>query len=507
MNILFITADQWRGDTMGYAGHRLVQTPNLDALAADSVAFLNHYSQAAPCSPARACLYTGLYQMNNRVCRNGTPLSDRYDNMARAARRGGYDPTLFGYTDQSHDPALFPPDAPELRKWEGILPGFNIRMWMQDPVRRPWLTWLAGQGLELRDEAHAHRAVGAEPDDYSNAPPAFSKDQTQTAYLTSEFIRWHGEQDKARPWFAHVSFIQPHPPFIAPEPYNTMFDPAEVDGFPRAATPEEEAAQHPLADYLLRHTEARHFVTGATGLVRDLDERAFRQIKATYYGMMAEVDTQIGRIIDTLKTSGDWDDTMIVFTSDHGDLMGDHYGLGKGGYFDGSQHVPLIIRDPAGKAHGTRVESFTEAVDILPTLLERIGVEPANSLDGRPLTPYLAGGAPAVPRDAVHWEFDFREVASQRAEQWFNLPSSKLNLAAIRTGKWKYVHFAGLPPLLFDLENDPGNLRNVAADPAYAAARLEMAERLLSWRAEHLDQTMPLMQVTADGLVKMPRVH
>ena len=114
MNILFITADQWRGDSLGYAGHPLVKTPHLDALAADATAFLNHFSNAAPCSPARACLYTGLYQMTNRVVRNGTPHAHRFDNVALAARRQGFSPTLFGYTDQSADPTVVPAGDPRL---------------------------------------------------------------------------------------------------------------------------------------------------------------------------------------------------------------------------------------------------------------------------------------------------------------------------------------------------------------------------------------------------------
>ena len=128
LNILLITADQWRGAATGYAGHPLVKTPSLDALAADGVAFLNHFASTAPCSPARASLYTGLYQMNHRVCRNGSPLDDRFDNIARAARRAGYDPTLFGYTDQSPDPRTLPPGDPALTSYEGILPGFTVRV-------------------------------------------------------------------------------------------------------------------------------------------------------------------------------------------------------------------------------------------------------------------------------------------------------------------------------------------------------------------------------------------
>lgn len=122
LNVLFITADQWRGDCLGLAGHGVVKTPHTDALAAEGTAFLQHYSAAAPCSPARAAMYTGLWQMNNRGVANGSPLAHRFDNMARAARRAGYRPTLFGYTDISADPRSHAPEDPALKTYEGILP-------------------------------------------------------------------------------------------------------------------------------------------------------------------------------------------------------------------------------------------------------------------------------------------------------------------------------------------------------------------------------------------------
>lgn len=501
-NILFITADQWRGDCLGAVGHPVVRTPHLDALAAQGVTFLAHYAQAAPCSPARACLYTGLYQMNNRVVRNGTPLADRFDNMARAARRAGYDPTLFGYTDQSPDPARLPPGDPALRSYEGVLPGFSVRVKLPEH-EKAWLSWLRRQGLDFPDRDAAHRPVGAAPGAVTSAPPAYSADQTPTAFLVEEFIRWLGEQDAGNPWFAHLSFLRPHPPFVVPAPYNTLFSPDEVGTFSRAATPGEEAAQHPLLAHALGATRVASFVPDGRGLVRDLDEAAFRQIRATYFGMIAEVDFQLGRTFSALRAAGAWDDTLIVFTSDHAELMGDHWLLGKGGYFDGSQHVPLIIRDPAATAApGTRVTALTEAVDLFPTLLERIETTPAHRPDGRSLKPFLANAAPPANwRDAVHWEFDFRDVAGQTTERLLGLPSTRLNMAVIRTRRWKYVHFAALPPLLYNLEADPDELHNLAGDPAHLAVRLEMAEKLLAWRAEHLDQTLALMELTEDGVV------
>ncbi len=505
LNILFVTADQWRGECLGVAGHSVIRTPAIDALAADGTAFLRHFSNAAPCSPARACLYTGLYQMNNRVVRNGTPLSARFDNVALAARRTGYTPTLFGYTDQSADPTVLPAGDPRLTTYEGVLPGFDVRVRVPENEKQ-YLSWLRAQGLDFDDPATAHLPV-RDAGRITHAPPAYGKGQTQTAFLVDEFIRYLGEQDAGKPWFAHLSFLRPHPPFIVPEPYNTMFSPADVGDFHRAATAAEDAAIHPLVALAHQMTDASHFAPGMSGPVAQLSDADFRQIKATYFGMIAEVDDELGRAFEAIKTAGIWDNTLIVFTSDHAELLGDHYLLGKGGYHDQSQHVPLVIRDPRQTDRGRRVDAFTEAVDLYPTLLDAIDVVPSQVSDGISLLPWLRGETPSRWRDAAHWEFDFRDVAYQQAERALGLGSTELNMAAVLTAKWKYVHFAALPPLLFDLEADPDNLHNLANDPAHAGVRIELAERLLSWRARHLDQTLALKELTAGGVVSRPALR
>ena len=273
LNVLFITADQWRGECLGVAGHQVIRTPNVDALAAEGTAYLRHYSNAAPCSPARACLYTGLYQMTNRVVRNGTPLAQRFDNVALAARRAGYAPTLFGYTDQSADPATLQPGDPLLTTYEGVLPGFDVRARLPENDK-PWLSWLRGKGVDFANRQLAHlpvRDIGR----ITDAPPGYVRDQTQTAFLADEFIRWLGEQDA--PWFAHLSFLRPHPPFIVPEPYNTMFSPDEVGRFRRASSVVEEEAVHPLVRLALAATPLASFIPGAGGLVAELSDAEFRQ--------------------------------------------------------------------------------------------------------------------------------------------------------------------------------------------------------------------------------------
>lgn len=497
-NLLLITCDQWRGDCLSAVGHPVVRTPNADALAREGILFRRHYAGAAPCSPARACIYTGLYQMNNRVCRNGTPMDARHLTMAQAGRALGYEPTLFGYTDVSPDPRFFSAGDPVLRSYEGVLPGFTARQLLPEHQKQ-WLSWLALQGVEVRSGfPDIHRPANGDVSRASKAPPVYSRDQTPAAFLTGEFLRWHTEQSEA--WFAHISYLSPHPPFIVPEPFNMLYDPQDGPSFHRAPSWKAEARSHPYVEYELGKQKRSKFLPGHKGKVRNLSDDEFRTIRSIYYGMISEVDDQLGRIWRALKQNGEWDNTIIVLTSDHAEMMGDHYMLGKGGYFDQSYHLPLIVHAPSVK-NSTEIDRFTEAVDLMPTVIDLLGGKPPEHLDGRSLLPFLKGKEPDNWRTEAHWEFDFRSISDQMEDHPFGLKPQQCNLAVTRTARHKYVHFGGgLPPLLFDMENDPGELHNRADDPDYSGIRLEMAERLLEWRAEHLDQSLALCELTEDGI-------
>ncbi|MCM2291667.1 alkaline phosphatase family protein [Allorhizobium sp. BGMRC 0089] len=500
-NILLITADQWRGDCLSALGHPVVKTPHVDALAASGTIFSRHYAAAAPCAPARASIYTGLYQMNHRVCRNGSPLDARLDTIALAARRAGYDPTLFGYTDVAPDPRSRHANDPHLTSYEGILPGFTVGQLLLEDDRQ-WLSWLANRRGGDRPDRNLHLTGTARPVQPNRDAPAYNADETPTAFLTDAFLSWREEQTV--PWFAHISFLRPHPPFCVPEPYNRMFDASTAPRPVRHATLAEEMAVHPLAALLLPTIPQSSFLYGAKGRVVDWSPEEIDTIRSIYYGMIAEVDAQFGRIVAALKHSGDWDRTVIVFTSDHAEMMGDHWMMGKGGVYDGSYHIPLVIRDPA-IAGGGRVDAFTSAADVMPTLTERMGISPLNHQDGRSLLPFVENKTPAHWRDHAFFEFDFRDVVTNKPEQALGLASRQCNLAVLRDAAFKYVHMAGLPPLLFDLGKDPGELTNVADDPAYLSVRLAYAEKLLTLRAEHLDQTLAYTELTEQGPVSQPK--
>ena len=501
MNVLLITADQWRGDCLSAAGHPMVKTPHIDALAADGALFARHYCQAAPCGPARASLLTGLYQMNHRVCRNSTPLDDRHDNIARAMRRLGHEPVLFGYTDTAADPRSCAPGDPRLTTYEGVLPGFERRLPMPGSAE-PWLSWLRRQDVPVPDNGlDVYLPEDGTVDPPTGAPARYPAERSEAAFLAEGLMHYIDERG-AQPWFGHVSFIRPHPPFIAPAPYNTMYPPDAVPDFVRAATLAEERGSHPFLDYVFSVHKNADFVHGAEGLIADWDDAARRQLRATYYGLISEVDAQIGRIVEHLKRAGVYDDTLVVLTSDHGEMAGDHHLFGKLGYFDQSYHIPLIIRAP-GSATGRRVEAFTESVDVAPTILDWLGGPVPRAMDGASLRPFLIGETPDRWRDAAHWEFDFREIATGIAQARLGLDADDCALSVIRDGRFKYVHFTAMPPILFDLEADPGELTNVADDPAYATARIACAEKLLAWRARHLDRTLTGIELAVDGPVSL----
>lgn len=494
-------------------GHPLVSTPNLDKLAAEGVLFEKHYAGAVPCSPARACLYTGLYQMNNRVCVNGSPLDRRHDTLALAFRRLGYEPTLFGYTDQGHDPRDANPNDPKLTSYEGQLPGFDSRVSLPDKMF-PFLSWLESKGYnKALSGTNMHIPVEGVDDPPKGRVPQFRAEHTETAFLADEFKRWLGEQklqstyDEAHRWFAHVSFLRPHPPFTVPSPYDNMVAADDVADFSGFDNSQDTANLHPLLEWIISRTPKSAFIPGTTGLVKDWTQQDLKQIAATYFGMIAEVDAQIGLMIDALKASGNWDNTIIVFTSDHGEQLGDHTLLGKHGFFESSYHIPLIIRDPGSvNTNGQRINAFTESVDVFPTLLDLLGADIPAQIDGRSLHPFMSSGnTPRDWRDAAHWEFDFRSLEDDATAKHFKLRHTQCNMSVLRRDDFKYVHFAGLPSLLFDLKNDPGETRNLAGHADYLHSQLECAEQLLSWRAEHLDQSLALYALTKAGPISVKR--
>ena len=399
MNVLLITGDQWRGDCVGALGHPCLRTPHLDALAARGVLFRRHFSQATPCGPARASLHTGLYALNHRSITNGTPLDARHADLAAEARKAGYEPVLFGYTDRSVDPRGRDPADPWLRTYEGLYPSFEVGLYLPEDNA----AWLAHLERRHGRSCTLTQAFGGA----LGAPAPYSADDSETAILADSFLTWLERRQAAEPWFAHLSFIKPHPPLVAPAPYHALYHPDQVPAPVRAPHPEAEAAAHPWLAAKLAMAPSDSWY----GKPGRLDEPKIRLARAVHFGLITEVDHQIGRIVRALRARGELDRTFLLFTTDHGEMLGDHWLLGKHCFFEGVFHVPLIVVDPRpGAARGRVVDAFTEHVDLMPTVLERIGLEPPLQCDGRSLVPWLAGKTPAGWRQATHYEHDFRDL-------------------------------------------------------------------------------------------------
>jgi arylsulfatase A-like enzyme len=331
-----------------------------------------------------------------------------------------------------------------------------------------------------------------------------------TAFLTNELIKYLSVRvDK--PWFVHLSYLAPHPPFIVPEPYHAMYDPGDVPKPVRAATVAEEAAQHPYLDFYLHNQKGwgiRYDHRSKNNL--QLDDRDVLQARATYYGMMSEVDFHIGRLLAFLDETGAYGNTMVIFTSDHGEQLGDHWQFSKYAYFDQTFHIPLIVRDPraaARRTRGRRVDAFTESVDVMPTILDGLQVPIPSQCDGEALAPFCVGKTPADWRTEAHSEFDFRRFIDVDGSSVQGLKPDQCAMNVIRGERYKYVHFTALPPLLFDLANDPGEFKNLAKDPAYQPILLEQAQKMLSWRMNHDERVLANTLLTPKGVVerKMPR--
>lgn len=507
-NVLLITADQWRAECLSALGHPCVRTPNLDRLAARGVLFRNHFSQATPCSPGRASLYTGLYLHNHRVVVNGTPLDARHTNVALQARRAGYDPVLFGYTDMSADPRMHDPDDPALKTYEGVLPGMTPEVLLVGGFK-PWLAHLKKRGYDVPAGGDPEAVFAPDLDDpdaagkgRTYAPARYRAEDSNTAFLTDRVLEYLSVRTD-EPWFVHLSYLSPHPPFVAPKPYNAMVDAADVPAPVRKASIEEEAAQHPwLAYYLANQSEWSYSHGWRPDRAEGLPDSEWRQIRATYYGMMAEVDANLGRVLAFLEETGQWDETLIVFTSDHGEQLGDHWMLSKFGYFDQTFRIPLIVCDPAGpeSARGRTVDAFTENVDLMPTILEAIGAEVPAACDGRSLLPWLAGDTPAGWRAAAHMAFDFRDRLYSSDRRLTGLAPEDCACTILRGPRYKYVHFADWPALFFDLAEDPHEMHDLSQDPGHRVAMLEHAQELLSWRLRHDERALAHVVLTPEGV-------
>ena len=505
-NVLFIVVDQLRADCLQTAISGRAVLPNLREFMKDAVTFRRHYTVTVPCGPARASLLTGLYAMNHRSVRNGTPLRADISNLALEARKSGYEPLLFGYTDTSGDPRHLHPNDPAVRSFERPMPGFKeITVMQLEADYYAWRAHLKAKGYDLPEHSRFFNPQdfdpesGPRPDD----PAFYRAEDSDTAFLTDECMRELAVRtDQA--WLAHVTYVRPHPPFIAPEPYNRMYRADEIPPPARMQTPEAEAAVHPYIASELGQDVINGFIGDFNCHLDEEDPRDVAEMRAVYFGLASEVDHHVGRLIGLLKDTGQYDDTLIVFTADHGEMLGERRQWGKRSVYNAASQVPLIIRDPKRTSrNGRQFDAFTESVDVSPTILDWLSGEAPVAMNGASLLPWLEGKVPSGWRDYAYAEVDFGDPeCPTHWQRNTGLSLREANLAIIQEDRYRFAHFnGGLPPLLFDTQSADGEFRNLAADPDYAGEVLRLTRKLLDHRMRHADHTLSDMKVTAGGTV------
>ncbi|HCL30480.1 MAG TPA: sulfatase [Candidatus Latescibacteria bacterium] len=482
MNVLFILADQFRADCLGHLGNDTIKTPNLDRLAREGVSFTHGFNQAAPCGPSRMCIFTSRYMCSARAINNMTPLRDAHESLPQHLRDAGHNPGLIGYNDYTPDPEILAPEDERRHHlgYDNCLPGFE-RVYYHEYDSEEYFAWLGEQKYpdELLSHAGIHQpdvpAEGPGPHLPQHFPAKYRAEHSECAYVTDraiDYVQQRGATQEAG-WVLSLNYIKPHPPNICCAPYHDMYDPATMP--PAARSTAEQSPTHPFLRAL-----------APDQLQEDLHLREYR---ACYYGMITEVDDNLGRLFQALESSGQWEDTLIIFSADHAEHLGDHYLTGKGMFYDGGMRIPWIVRDPTAAADTTRGQirrEFVQAIDSAPTIMDWLGLEIPDRFQGRSVLPLIRDGGDYEARREIHYEFDYRQGAMARGAED---PDEHL-LWVVRDHEHKLVQFADpeMPPILFDLQADPEELENVAQKPAYQAKLLDLSQRLLRWRMRHEDQ-------------------
>jgi arylsulfatase A-like enzyme len=502
-NLLFIVVDQWRGDCLSRLDASWVKTPNLDALAERGVTFARHYCQSAPCGPARTSLLTGKYVLNHRVVHNGVPLDARHSHLGRLLREAGYDASLIGYTTTTPDPRTTSADDERFQRNGDIADSWRIYAQLDELTFRNYTAWVGGLSPEYAgksaEDLWTPTSGARRPD---GSPAVVHADLSDTAWSTDRALAFLRSRATDQPWALHLGYFRPHPPFTAPAPYHASTPLSSVPAPVRAGEPGLEAAGHPYLAHLYRTQPLHHFMVRGAGRCVELSDRELQFLRQSYYGLIEEVDRQIGRVIEYLAARKMLDNTLIVFTSDHGEQLGDHFLLGKLGFFDQSYHVPLIVADPSPESNATRGRVFdglSESVDVLPTVLEWLGVATPHTCDGVSLLPQVHGDDRG--KSEVHFEFSLRGGYSAPKQSALNLDYRSCDLAVLRTADYKYVHFQALPPILFDLREDPRELVDRSRDQGYREVMLEMAQRMLNWRMHNAERELTHLNASPEGLV------
>ena len=495
-NVLFIMGDQLRYDYLGCTGHPTIKTPNIDALAARGVVFSNTFCQAPTCGPSRNSMYTGRYVSSNGTSVLHAPLRVGEMHIGHYLNALGVRTSLIG---KSHV-------VPDLEGMErlGIDPQSDVGQGLghagwepyerddgihPDALVKPNLRYNEYLRSKGYDEQHnpwhwVANAVDTEDgirsgyfNDCVDNPARVSDEDSETPYMTRRAMEFMEEAGEEQPWLLHLSYIKPHWPYVAPAPYHDMY--SEEDVVPAIRSEEELEAPNGLIDNFRTRVGAGTFS----------NEEARKKIIPAYMGLITQIDDQLGLLFDFMKERGLFENTMIVFTADHGDYLGDHWMVDKEYFHDQAVKIPLIVFDPdeaADATRGTTDDDFIEGVDLLPTFLDYYGGEiPRHTLEGRSLMPKLRD-------EAVAWR-DFAISESDYSFQSFRnvigTPPIECNSYMIATKEWKYVYAPGYDPVLFDRINDPQELTDLGNSTEHEAVRQDLFNKLAGWSLQYRQRT------------------
>ena len=505
-NILFIMCDQLRWDYLSCMGHPHLQTPHIDRLAARGVIFDYAFCQAPICGPSRMSFYTGRYPFTLGSGYNNFP--PRVDEMTLGdhLRPLGVRTVLVGKTHMAANG--------EDMKRLGIDPkgelGVLVSQCGFEPFERDdglhpyeaydpnlrYNQWLREQGYDSPNPWHDFANSAEGPDGevlsgwhmkWAHLPARIKAEHSETAYMTDRAMACIDEMG-GEPWCIHLSYIKPHWPYVAPAPYHNMYGREHL--LPLNQGNAERQSPHPVQAAFMQHTDSANF---AKPEVRE-------HVIPAYMGLIKEIDDHLGRLWAFMEERGLMDNTMIVFTSDHGDYLGDHYLGEKELLHEESVRIPMIVYDPRAEAdttRGKRLDALTEGIDLIPTFVEAVGGAPAmHWLEGLSLQPLLLGDEEGW-RDAAFSEIDY---SMRDARAILDLPPSEARGYMVRTARWKYLFWENFEPQLFDLEADYAEQNDLAGDPAYADVMRDMRERLFQWfRRRKLRVTRTDARILATG--------
>lgn len=482
-NILFILVDQLRWDYLSCYGHPHLHTPNIDWLAENGVRFDRAYVQSPVCGPSRASILTGRYMSSHGTMSNSDPISLSEKLIGEYLRPLGLETAVVGKTDHR-------PDAHAMERYG--LAGETVSHRDYDPydldiglnpnlMVKPDLkynAYLREQGYDCPNpwQEYAQAVVDDEGNvrdgriwSNSKYPSRLPDKHSESAYVTDRAIQFMTEKGDDR-WCLQLGYYKPHWPYVANAPYHAMYSPDTH--LPINRHPQEREA----------HSYLTAFQNLRLSTVFD-KPHACEIIVQAYMGLVKQMDDHFGRLLTHMRENGLLDNTMIVFTSDHGDNLGDHFCGEKDIPHDCATRVPLLIYDPTAHATRNTAESrLVELIDLLPTFIETAGgeLEPhMHRLEGRSLLPLLNGDTEIAWRDYAISEMDF---TLRDFGKLLNRPIDQTRGFMIRTDHWKYATFEGEDhPMLFDMHNDPNELIDLGASPDHAEIRAELREKLFTW--------------------------